>query len=418
MFTRKIRVLLILTLILGVLSGTASAFEGRASVYLYDDAAGVTRKLAARGDTVGDFLSQHRIEVSEFDAVYPGMDQKIANSMEIIITREVTVNAVIDDSGPIAVRTRKTDVEDFVAGFSSGTGLDYRYDASLTGAMLSDGMFIYLSTMKTAEFELVTDIPFETVYIQNPTIFRNRQVVDIEGSAGKQRTVIKVDYVAGVEASREVLSEVVLEQPVSRIIFVGTLVPGSEDDSEIRFITARNEEERRVREEEERKARAEDERLAREEADRLARIAADNRRRQQEEADRLAAVQRAAQQIVANEWEVQNEMARALIADGMYKEKRIMTTTAYSLDVRCTGKLPSHPAYGITASGMKAQMGVVAVDTRFIPFGTKLYIEGYGFGIAGDRGSGVNGWHVDVFKNSRSDALVYGKQQVMVYILD
>ncbi|TAK27199.1 MAG: DUF348 domain-containing protein [Chloroflexota bacterium] len=56
----------------------------------------------------------------------------------------------------------------------------------------------------------------------------------------------------------------------------------------------------------------------------------------------------------------------------------------------------SSPWYGITATGMRAGRGVVAVDPNVIPLYTRIYIPGYGVAVAGDVGGGVRGNHVDL----------------------
>jgi uncharacterized protein YabE (DUF348 family)/3D (Asp-Asp-Asp) domain-containing protein len=61
-----------------------------------------------------------------------------------------------------------------------------------------------------------------------------------------------------------------------------------------------------------------------------------------------------------------------------------------------SGKPPTHPAYGITASGVPVTKGIVAVDKKFIPLGTRLYVPGYGFAVAGDTGGGIVGNMIDL----------------------
>lgn len=51
---------------------------------------------------------------------------------------------------------------------------------------------------------------------------------------------------------------------------------------------------------------------------------------------------------------------------------------------------------GITASGTPVYRGIVAVDPNVIPLGTRMYIPGYGFGLAADTGGGVIGNHIDL----------------------
>ena len=46
---------------------------------------------------------------------------------------------------------------------------------------------------------------------------------------------------------------------------------------------------------------------------------------------------------------------------------------------------------GITANGRRAKHGTVAADTRHYPFGTVLYIPGYGYGRVEDRGGDIKG---------------------------
>jgi len=58
---------------------------------------------------------------------------------------------------------------------------------------------------------------------------------------------------------------------------------------------------------------------------------------------------------------------------------------------------------GTTATGVRGGYGVVAVDPRFIPLGTRLYIEGYGYAIAGDTGGSIKGNRIDLGVNSRND---------------
>jgi 3D (Asp-Asp-Asp) domain-containing protein len=71
---------------------------------------------------------------------------------------------------------------------------------------------------------------------------------------------------------------------------------------------------------------------------------------------------------------------------------------------------------GVTASGTKARPGTIAADTRLFPFGTVIHVPGYGYGRVEDRGSAVNGDHLDLFFKSHRDALEWGRRPARVTI--
>ena len=71
---------------------------------------------------------------------------------------------------------------------------------------------------------------------------------------------------------------------------------------------------------------------------------------------------------------------------------------------------------GITASGTRAHHGTIAADTRRYPFGTIMYVEGYGYGRVEDRGGAIKGDRIDLFFSSHGKALQWGKRRVSVKI--
>jgi 3D (Asp-Asp-Asp) domain-containing protein len=86
-----------------------------------------------------------------------------------------------------------------------------------------------------------------------------------------------------------------------------------------------------------------------------------------------------------------------------------MVATAYTAD--CSG------CSGVTAIGLPAGHGIVAVDPRVIPLGTRLFIPGYGLAIAGDTGGAIVGRRIDLGFDSERDAIEFGRRDVTVYRL-
>jgi 3D (Asp-Asp-Asp) domain-containing protein len=86
-----------------------------------------------------------------------------------------------------------------------------------------------------------------------------------------------------------------------------------------------------------------------------------------------------------------------------------MMATAYT--PWCTG------CSGRTALGYQAGYGIVAVDPRVIPLGSRLYIPGYGEAIAGDTGGSIKGSRIDLGFNRYRDARQFGRREITVYLL-
>ncbi|MDQ0414928.1 uncharacterized protein YabE (DUF348 family) [Mesobacillus stamsii] len=90
-----------------------------------------------------------------------------------------------------------------------------------------------------------------------------------------------------------------------------------------------------------------------------------------------------------------------------------VSSTAYTAN--CNG------CSGYTATGINLKANpnvkVIAVDPRVIPLGSKVYVEGYGYAIAADKGSAIKGNKIDVFFASLSDAYRWGRKTIKIKIL-
>ena len=86
--------------------------------------------------------------------------------------------------------------------------------------------------------------------------------------------------------------------------------------------------------------------------------------------------------------------------------------TAYCACEKCCGKCD-----GITASGVKAKEGVtIAADTRVLPFGTKVCIDGHEY-IVQDRGGAIKGNKIDIYFDNHQEALNFGVQYKEIFMV-
>ena len=73
---------------------------------------------------------------------------------------------------------------------------------------------------------------------------------------------------------------------------------------------------------------------------------------------------------------------------------------------------------GICADGTKALRGTIAADTKYYPFGTKMYVPGYGYGTVHDRGGSIKGpSRIDIFFRTHKQALSWGTQKKTIIVV-
>ncbi|RFU67908.1 LysM peptidoglycan-binding domain-containing protein [Peribacillus saganii] len=108
---------------------------------------------------------------------------------------------------------------------------------------------------------------------------------------------------------------------------------------------------------------------------------------------------------------VKTAAAKPAAKQGAFKELT-MTATAYTAS--CKG------CSGITATGLNLKKNpsikAISVDPRIIPLGSKVYVEGYGYAVAADKGSAVKGSKIDVFIPNKSRAIKWGSKTVKVKV--
>lgn len=63
---------------------------------------------------------------------------------------------------------------------------------------------------------------------------------------------------------------------------------------------------------------------------------------------------------------------------------------------------------GITSSGTMARPGTIAADTSIYPYGTIMYVHGYGYGRVEDTGGTIKGNHIDLYRPNHWFARQWG----------
>lgn len=80
-----------------------------------------------------------------------------------------------------------------------------------------------------------------------------------------------------------------------------------------------------------------------------------------------------------------------------------VSATAYSLP-------------GYTASGLPVGWGIIAVDPRVIPLGTRVTVPGYGEAVAADTGTAIIGARIDIWFPTLAQAQAWGRQTITIVV--
>ena len=101
-----------------------------------------------------------------------------------------------------------------------------------------------------------------------------------------------------------------------------------------------------------------------------------------------------------------------------YKYVITCNATAYDLSAEENGGYA-----GQTATGVPLDKGVIAVDPKVIPLGSRVYIEAldgswsYGYAVAADTGGAIKGNRVDLCLRTQKECIQFGRRPCRVYVL-
>ena len=121
------------------------------------------------------------------------------------------------------------------------------------------------------------------------------------------------------------------------------------------------------------------------------------------------------------EYGSKNATANSPASTGALNYKYVIecSATAYDLSPEENGGYG-----GMTATGVPLDKGVIAVDPRVIPLGSRVYVEAldgswsYGYAVAADTGGAIKGNRVDLCYRTRSECIQFGRRKCRVYVLN
>lgn len=314
------------------------------------------KKIETTASTVGEFLKEHELKVKKHDELSHERTTPIEDGLKIEVDRafQVTFN---NGGEKQKVWTTASTVEDFLKEHDvSLNPLDQLKPAK--NQQLSAETPVILTRVEKVTDVVEEEVDFTVETRTDSSLAEGKERVVSSGEKGIVTKKYQVILKNGKESSRKLIDETVKKESQKKIVAVGTKVatPSPSPSSVSTAASASND----------------------------------------------------------SGGGSSSEATTVSRGDTSGARTLYMHATAYTAN--CAG------CSGITATGinLKANPGmkVIAVDPNVIPLGTRVWVEGYGYAVAGDTGGAINGNRIDLFVPSKSEALSFGRRNVQVKILD
>ena len=225
--TKHIRILIMVAFAVAVLTGTAAAYDGENSaneltmktITITDGTDNIV--VSTLSNTVAEVFEEKGIEIDDKTTVSKDLDETIKNGDEIVIKRPFNITLKVNsESTPIV--TNKTTVGDIINEYSSLIGEEYELENVTESTRLYNNLVIKVHVVTDEIITTTEEIPFETKKVENPEMEEGTEKVTQEGKNGVLQITKKQYYYKGKVQKLEEVGREVIEEPVDKIIEVGT----------------------------------------------------------------------------------------------------------------------------------------------------------------------------------------------------
>jgi uncharacterized protein YabE (DUF348 family) len=376
--------------------GSFLVFAGLTSYVVYEGTKqsvtltlnGEEKVIMTHADTVADVMSEQAIELRDEDFIKPSLDTVIKNDMNVIWKAALPVEVVINEEKTKVWTTTETVQELLVAQEINVTEHD-KVEPGLNASIKAN-----MEIVVESAFQLTMNVGGEEkqVWTTSTTVadFLEQQKVtlsELDRVEPGLEAMVQKDSIVSVTRVEKVTD--VVEESVDYAVVTkkdSNLTKGSQKvmDKGIKGKVAKHYE-----------------------------VVIENGKEVSRELIKTETLKESKDRIVAVGTKVVKQTQVSRGNDKVATEFYVSSTafTAY-----CNG------CSGVTSTGINLKANpnakVIAVDPSVIPLGTKVYVEGYGYAVAGDTGSAIRGNKIDVFFATKAEAYRWGRKQVKIKILE
>lgn len=326
---------------------------------------GKQQTIHTTADQVSEVLKAANIKVSEHDKLSPKLNAKVGSDSNIAIEKAFQVT-LIDGMKEKKIWSTSTTVADFLKQQEIKVNKLDRVEQKMEEVLIPNDVIQVVRVEKVTDVvEAKTNFAVETR--KDKGLLKGNEKVVQEGKKGLTKSTYEITTENGKAVSRVLKSEKVVSAPTKKVIAVGTKVVTA---SVSRGTTSSNKATTTVK-------------------------------------------TSTAKATTAKATTAKTTTASASPSPSEGKEFYV-SATAYT--AFCNG------CSGITATGINLRsnpgLKVIAVDPSVIPLGSKVWVEGYGYAIAGDTGGAIKGMKIDLFMPNKDQAFGFGRKQVKIKILN
>ena len=304
--------------------------------------------------TVGDMLDEAGIELSKHDKVTPGPEERLGDNNTISVEQAYEFT-LIDEGRKSKYWTTSTTIEEFLK--SENIQLDEfdRLEGNKKDVVDPNSVVQIVRVEKVAD--VVEDEATFAIETRNDeSLLKGHEKVVQQGEKGKVSREFEVVKEDGKEVSRKMIAEKTLKEPKTKIVAIGTkVVVASAAPTTAQASKSKN-------------------------------------------------VSKSSASV---------EVSRNNSGASEGGEEFYVSATAYTAG--CNG------CTGVTATGINLKsnpnLKVIAVDPSVIPLGSKVWVEGYGYAVAGDTGGAIKGKKIDLHFPTKSAAYKFGNRKVKMKVI-
>lgn len=332
------------------------------------------------GQTVNELLAANDISISEGDAVEVSDDQTLTDGMQIVIHRAMPVT-VYADGETQKVNMLAGTVGDVLseAGITLGEE-DEVYPSEKT--YITSGMSINVIRVEVKYVSEKSTIEYKEITKQSDKYLKGQRYLSQAGQNGTLETKYKVIYKNGEEFSKEKVEEKVLKEAQDQIVLVGTYVAPQATQKPSTGGSSSN-------------SGGSSSGGSSQGSDYGQGLPTDSG---------LLTKLPSISQIHSGTLS-QHKSVPAPSPELISKVVSAETTAYY---------LPGNK----TSTGTYARIGTIAANPKKIPYGTLIYVPGYGYGRVEDTGPNHNpNYWLDLHMNSYNECINWGRRTVKIYIL-